>query len=100
MIYLITWHKPETTWIFQGLNLVIPKGSRVGLIGTTGSGKSTLIDIVMGLLSPSEGALEIDCQPINETNRRAWQAHIAHVPQTIFLTDNTIEQNIAFGVPK
>jgi len=92
-------YKPETTWIFQGLNLVIPKGSRVGFIGTTGSGKSTLIDIVMGLLSPIEGDLEIDCQPINETNCRAWQAHIAHVPQTIFLTDNTIEQNIAFGVP-
>jgi ABC-type multidrug transport system fused ATPase/permease subunit len=92
-------YKPETTWIFQELNLVIPKGSRVGFIGTTGSGKSTLLDIIMGLLSPIEGALEIDCQPINESNRREWQAHIAHVPQTIFLTDNTIEQNIAFGVP-
>lgn len=92
-------YKPETTWIFQGLNLVIPKGSRVGFIGTTGSGKSTLLDIVMGLLSPSEGVLEIDCRPINEANHRAWQTHIAHVPQTIFLTDSTIEQNIAFGVP-
>jgi ABC-type multidrug transport system fused ATPase/permease subunit len=92
-------YKPETTWIFQGLNLVIPKGSRVGFIGTTGSGKSTLLDIIMGLLSPSEGVLEIDGQRINEANHRAWQAHIAHVPQSIFLTDNTIEQNIAFGVP-
>lgn len=92
-------YKPETTWIFQGLNLAIPKGSRVGFIGATGSGKSTLLDIIMSLLSPSEGTLEIDCQPINETNRRAWQAHIAHVPQTVFLTDNSIEQNIAFGVP-
>lgn len=92
-------YKPESTWILQKLNLVISKGSRVGFIGATGSGKSTLLDIIMALLSPSEGALEIDCQPINEANRRAWQAHIAHVPQTIFLTDNSIEQNIAFGVP-
>jgi ABC-type multidrug transport system fused ATPase/permease subunit len=92
-------YKPETTWILKELNLVISKGSRVGFIGATGSGKSTLLDIIMSLLSPSEGTLEIDCQPINEANRHAWQAHIAHVPQTIFLTDNSIEQNIAFGVP-
>lgn len=93
-------YKPETPWIFQGVNLVIPKGSRVGFVGTTGSGKSTLLDIIMGLLHPDEGSLEIDCQPINEANNRAWQAHIAHVPQSIFLTDNTVEQNIAFGVPQ
>ncbi len=92
-------YKPETTWILKELNLVIPKGSRVGFIGATGSGKSTLLDIIMSLLFPSEGTLEIDSQPINEENRHAWQAHIAHVPQTIFLTDNSIEQNIAFGVP-
>jgi ATP-binding cassette subfamily B protein len=80
------------------LSLTIPKGSRVGFIGTTGAGKSTLLDILMGLLRPSSGSLEIDHQIITEANHRAWQMHIAHVPQTIFLADSTIEENIAFGV--
>jgi ATP-binding cassette subfamily B protein len=72
----------------------------VGFIGTTGSGKSTLLDIVMGLLLPTNGTLEIDGQPVTPTNNRAWQAHIAHVPQAIYLSDSSIEENIAFGVPK
>lgn len=84
--------------VLCGINLEIPRGSRVGFIGTTGSGKSTLLDIVMGLLSPTSGMLLIDDVAIDEINRRAWQAHIAHVPQTIFLTDATIAENIAFGV--
>ncbi|TSA53498.1 MAG: ATP-binding cassette domain-containing protein, partial [Nitrosomonadaceae bacterium] len=61
---------------------------------------STLLDIVMGLLQPTEGAVEIDGQAITLSNRRAWQAHIAHVPQAIFLADSSIEENIAFGVSK
>jgi ATP-binding cassette subfamily B protein len=84
--------------VLQKVNLAIPKGSRVGFIGTTGSGKSTLLDIVMGLLEPSEGRLLIDGVEVNGGNRRAWQAHIAHVPQSIFLADATIAENIAFGV--
>lgn len=90
----------QTPWVLQNLDLTIPKGSRIGFIGITGSGKSTLLDIVMGLLSPTDGALEIDGQPIVTGNNRAWQAHIAHVPQAIYLADSTIEENIAFGVPK
>jgi ATP-binding cassette subfamily B protein len=90
----------ETPWVLSSINLTIAKGSRVGFVGTTGSGKSTLIDIVMGLLQPSDGVLEIDGQTVTPANNRAWQAHIAHVPQTIFLADSTIEENIAFGVPK
>jgi ATP-binding cassette subfamily B protein len=86
--------------VLHELNLVIPKGSRIGFIGTTGSGKSTLLDIIMGLLQPGAGALEIDGEAISPANHRAWQAHIAHVPQAIFLSDSTIEENIAFGVPK
>ena len=86
-------------YLLKDINLEIPKGARVGFIGTTGSGKSTLLDIVMGLLEPNKGSLEIDGQLITAVNRRAWQAHIAHVPQTLFLTDSTIEENIAFGVP-
>jgi len=90
----------QTPYVLKQLDLTIAKGSRVGFIGTTGSGKSTLLDIVMGLLPPTDGTLEIDGQAVTPANNRAWQAHIAHVPQAIFLADSTIEENIAFGVPK
>ena len=90
----------NTPLVLNQLNLTISKGSRVGFIGTTGSGKSTLLDIVMGLLPPTEGTLEVDGLRVNLSNNRAWQAHIAHVPQAIFLADCSIEENIAFGVPK
>lgn len=89
-------HQP---WVFRDLSLKIAKGSRTGFIGTTGSGKSTLLDIVMGLLVPTEGFLKLDEEVITPKNCRAWQAHIAHVPQSIFLADATIAENIAFGVP-
>lgn len=92
-------YNTQTSYVLRQMNLSIPKGSRVGFIGSTGSGKSTLLDIVMGLLQPTEGSLEIDGRAVNITNNRAWQAHIAHVPQAIFLSDNTIEANIALGVP-
>jgi ATP-binding cassette subfamily B protein len=93
-------YSDETPWVLKNLDLCITKGSRVGFIGTTGSGKSTLLDIVMGLLQTTEGSFEVDGTPITMGNHRAWQAHIAHVPQAIFLADSTIEENIAFGVPK
>ena len=93
-------YSQQTPVVLNDLNLVIAKGDRVGFIGATGSGKSTLLDIVMGLLQPTEGTLEIDGRPITTSNHRAWQAHIAHVPQAIFLADSTIQENIAFGVPK
>lgn len=90
---------PQSPWVLRNLNLTIPKSSRLGFIGTTGSGKSTLVDIVMGLLLPSEGALTIDGKVVTQENQRTWQTHIAHVPQAIFLSDTTISENIAFGVP-
>jgi len=90
----------QTPWVLKNLNLSIVKGSRIGFIGMTGSGKSTLLDIVMGLLSPTDGTLKVDGQLIDAGNNRAWQAHIAHVPQAIYLADSTIEENIAFGIPK
>jgi len=93
-------YTPQTPFVVKNLDLNIKKGSSIGFIGITGSGKSTLLDIIMGLLTPTEGTLEIDAEPINAINNRAWQAHIAHVPQAIFLADSTIEENIAFGVPK
>ena len=85
--------------ILQDLSFTIPKGSRIGFIGETGSGKSTLLDIIMGLLQPTSGALKIDGEKIDSSNLRAWQKHVAHVPQSIFLADGTIAENIAFGLP-
>jgi ABC-type multidrug transport system fused ATPase/permease subunit len=93
-------YNPRASWILNNLNFSIAKGSRTGLIGTTGSGKSTLLDIVMGLLEPTQGVIKVDGKVISESNQRSWQAHIAHVPQAIFLTDGTIEENIAFGQSK
>ena len=93
-------YSQTTPWVLKELDLKIAKGSRVGFIGITGSGKSTLLDVIMGLLSPSNGHLEVDRECITLQNQRSWHSHIAHVPQAIFLSDGTIEENIAFGVPK
>jgi ATP-binding cassette subfamily B protein len=90
----------DLPWVLKNVNFSLKKGSRVGFVGVTGSGKSTLLDIIMGLLPLTESGLIIDNQVINNQNRRAWQAHIAHVPQNIYLSDSTIEENIAFGIPK
>jgi len=90
----------DTPLILKNINLTIAKGSRTGFVGVTGSGKSTLLDIIMGLLSPTEGQISIDKQPITPSNCRSWQTHIAHVPQNIYLSDSSIEENIAFGVSK
>ena len=81
------------------INVDIKKGDCIGVIGKTGSGKSTLIDIIMGLLEPIHGTLEVDENVITSSNRRAWQSRIAHVPQNIYLSDSTLEENIAFGIP-
>jgi ATP-binding cassette subfamily B protein len=86
--------------ILNQIDMKISKGERVGIIGSTGCGKSTTLDIVMGLLKPTEGQLQVDGEVISSTNLRSWQIQIAHVPQVIFLSDASIEENIAFGVPK
>lgn len=86
-------------WILDGLNLTIPKCARVGFVGSTGSGKSTTLDLLMGLLMPTEGELLVDGQLLSGNSLRAWQRSIAHVPQSIFLADTTLAENIAFGVP-
>ena len=89
----------EGPWVLNGFNLVIAKGARVGIVGSTGSGKSTTLDLLMGLLMPTEGEVLVDGQPISGNRLRAWQRAIAHVPQSIYLADTTLAENIAFGVP-
>jgi ATP-binding cassette subfamily B protein len=90
---------PQIPAVLNQVNLTIAKGGRVGFVGETGSGKSTLLDIIMGLLHPTNGTLEIDGLAVHPGNLHAWQKHIAHVPQAIFLADCSVEENIAFGVP-
>ncbi|MEP7242279.1 MAG: ABC transporter ATP-binding protein [Gammaproteobacteria bacterium] len=92
-------YTPEGPWVLNGIDLTIAKGSRVGFVGGTGSGKSTTLDLLMGLLAPTEGALLVDGEPLQGARVRAWQRTIAHVPQSIHLADATVAQNIAFGVP-
>jgi ATP-binding cassette subfamily B protein len=87
-------------WVLDGINLSIPKGTRVGFVGSTGSGKSTTLDLLMGLLMPTEGEILVDGRSISGNRLRAWQRSIAHVPQSIFLADTTLAENIAFGVPR
>jgi len=85
-------------WVLDGLNLIIAKGTRVGFVGSTGSGKTTTLDVLMGLLKPTEGELLVDGQSVSGNRHRAWQRSIAYVPQSIYLADNTLAENIAFGV--
>ncbi|MDB4078013.1 ABC transporter ATP-binding protein/permease [Amylibacter sp.] len=92
-------YSEDDPWVLDGLNLVIPKGMRVGFVGSTGSGKTTILDLLMGLLEPTEGELLVDDQPVSGNRHRAWQLSIAHVPQSIYLADTTLAENIAFGVP-
>ena len=80
------------------INFSIKKGEKIGIIGKTGSGKSTLIDILMGLLEPVSGHISVDGEIISYKNVSAWQKHLAHVPQSIFLADTTIAENIALGL--
>lgn len=92
-------YSPESDSVLQNINLYIAKGSRVGFIGATGSGKSTLLDIVMGLLSPTIGEVLIDDVALKKEIQNSWRSRIAHVPQSIYLSDSSIYENIAFGVP-
>lgn len=82
------------------VSLMIRANSAVGLVGATGSGKTTLIDVILGLLRPQAGEIVVDGTPVNDENLAAWQKSIGYVPQYIFLTDSTVAENIAFGVPK
>jgi ATP-binding cassette subfamily C protein len=83
----------------KDINIEVKKGSFVALIGSTGSGKTTLVDLLLGLLTPSSGDFRVDGVMINQNNVKNWQADLGYVPQQIYLSDDTIARNIAFGLP-
>jgi len=89
----------DTPWILNDVSLEIPKGARVGIIGKTGSGKSTMADLLMGLLEPVQGEIMVDSKQVGLDLKQVWQRAVAHVPQSIFLTDASVAENIAFGIP-
>ena len=91
-------YQQTTKDAIKNINLVIKPKTTIGIVGQTGSGKTTLIDIILGLLSPSEGKLLVDGIELLPNNIRSWQKIIGYVPQFIYLSDNTISCNIAFGV--
>ncbi|MDA8817694.1 ABC transporter ATP-binding protein/permease, partial [Planktomarina sp.] len=93
-------HAKDLQYVLKNINLTIKKGSCTGFVGVTGSGKTTLLDIIMLLLDPTSGEICVDDRVIDKSNKRLWQANISHVPQTVFLSDASIEENIAFGVSK
>ena len=84
----------------NGLSMSIDALTTVGVVGGSGAGKTTAVDVILGLLWPQDGVLRVDGVVINEHNRRAWQRSIGYVPQHIFLADETVAANIAFGVPR
>jgi ABC-type multidrug transport system fused ATPase/permease subunit len=85
--------------VVSGVSVKIGRGEAVGLIGSSGSGKSTLVDILLGLLEPNSGKVLVDGSDIHD-DLRGWQDQIGYVPQSIFLTDDTLRRNVAFGLPK
>lgn len=92
---------PNTaTPALHNINIDIKSNTTVGIIGATGAGKSTLVDMILGLLQPTSGEISVDTQLLNKGNIRQWQNTIGYVPQSIFLADDTIASNIAFGIEK
>lgn len=83
----------------NGINMTIPKNSVVGVVGASGSGKSTAIDLLLGLLTPQEGKLRVDGVTITDENKQRWQSNLGFVPQSIYLSEGSIAENIAFGLP-
>ena len=89
-------------YVLKNINLTINKGENIGIVGTTGGGKSTFLDLLTGLLEPSEGRIFIDDKNLNDPQNKLfllnWRSIISYVPQSIFLSDETIDENIAFAV--
>ena len=97
-------YSEKSKFVIKNISFEINKGEKVGIIGKTGSGKSTTADLLMGLLKPTKGKIFIDGRDLNEESDNIflsqWQSSIGHVPQTIYLTDRTIAENIAFNQKK
>lgn len=91
-------YKMSDSLVLKDINLKIKFNSTVGIIGPTGSGKTTLVDLILGLLGPTSGCIKVDGVPLSKSNLRSWQDQIGYVPQFIYLTDDTIKANIAFGI--
>lgn len=84
----------------ENINLKIPAQSVVGFVGSSGAGKSTIVDLVLGLMTPTDGSVLVDGSILNNSSLKAWQSCVGYVPQTIFLSDNTIAANVALGLPE
>ena len=88
-------HEPAV----EGVSLEIPRGSITGFVGATGSGKTTLVDLILGLLAAQGGTIQVGGVPVGPGNLRDWQRRLGYVPQEIVLSDDTVERNVAFGLP-
>ena len=94
----VSFRYPSTeSFALSGISLSIPHGASVGFVGGSGAGKSTLVDVILGLLTPTSGTVKVDGMDI-QTSLRGWQDQIGYVPQSIFLTDDTLRRNVAFGL--
>jgi len=90
---------PNQDWVLRGVTLEIPINKTIALVGVTGGGKSTIADVLLGLLRPAHGRILLDGVPLDDVQLSAWRQAVASVPQNIFLSDATVNENIAFGVP-
>jgi ATP-binding cassette, subfamily B, bacterial PglK len=96
----VTYRYPTSSiYALKGITLTIPVGSCVGFIGKTGAGKSTTVDLILGLLTPTSGQVVVDGHPLKPARLRAWQDNFGYVPQSTYLADDTVAANIAFGLP-
>ena len=89
----------DNAWVLRGISLEVPVNKTVALVGATGSGKSTIADLLLGLIEPQRGEVALDNRVLDTKALAAWRRSIAHVPQTVFLSDKSIKENIAFGIP-
>jgi len=97
----VSYRYPDSAGLaLTGIDLVIPIGTSLGIVGGTGAGKTTLVDLILGLLQPSSGALLVDGAALEDSSMRAWQNCLGYVPQTIFLSDATISENVGLGIPR
>ena len=90
----------DSDWVLRNLDLTIAAKTTVAFVGSTGSGKSTTADLILGLLPPDQGQLLVDGVPLTGERLRRWQGAVAHVPQQIYLSDSSLAANIAFGIPE